>query len=87
MEIVNYVLLAFAVLAAVDRIFGSRLGLGKDFDRGISMAGSLILAMGGMLVLYPVLSELLLGLSGISSRIHPHSISSSISFFRIACMQ
>ena len=68
MQIVNYVLLAFAAVAAIDRIFGSRLGLGKDFERGISMAGPLILAMGGMLVLYPVISNLLLGISGGSSK-------------------
>ena len=37
MEIVNYVLLAFALAAAIDRIFGSRLGIGKDFERGISI--------------------------------------------------
>lgn len=74
MEIVNYVLLAFAVIAAIDRIFGSRLGLGKDFERGISMAGPLILAMGGMLVLYPVISELLLGISGVSSKYFDFSI-------------
>lgn len=74
MEIVNYVLLAFAAIAAVDRIFGSRLGLGKDFERGISMAGPLILAMGGMLVLYPVISELLLGISGVSSKYFDFSI-------------
>ena len=74
MQIVNYVLLAFAVIAAVDRIFGSRLGLGRDFERGISMAGPLILAMGGMLVLYPVISELLLGISGVSSKYFDFSI-------------
>ncbi len=74
MEIVNYVLLAFAALAAVDRIFGSRFGLGRDFERGISMAGPLILAMGGMLVLYPVISELLLGISGGSSAFFDFSI-------------
>lgn len=67
MDIVNYVLLAFAVVSAIDRIFGSRLGIGKDFEKGISMAGPLILAMGGMLVLYPVISNLLLGISGASS--------------------
>ena len=74
MEVVNYILLTFALAAAIDRIFGSRLGLGKDFERGISMAGPLILAMGGMLVLYPVISSLLLGISGGSSRFFDFSI-------------
>ena len=74
MDIINYVLLSFAILAAIDRIFGSRFGLGKDFERGISMAGPLILAMGGMLVLYPVISELLLGFAGASSKYFDFSI-------------
>ena len=74
MEIVNYVLLAFGVVAGIDRIFGSKLGLGKDFERGINMAGALILAMGGMLVLYPVISNLLLGISGSSTKFFDLSI-------------
>ena len=74
MEIINYVLLYFAAVAAIDRIFGSRLGLGTGFERGISMAGPLILTMGGMLVLYPVISELLLGISGASSKFFDFSI-------------
>lgn len=67
MQIVNYVLLTFAAISALDRIFGSRLGLGKHFEKGISMAGPLILAMAGMLVLCPVISDLLSGISGAST--------------------
>ena len=67
MEIVNYVLLAFAAIAAIDRIFGSKLGLGADFEKGLSMAGPLILSMGGMLVLYPVIANWLSGIAGASS--------------------
>jgi len=74
MEAINYILLAFAAVAAIDRIFGSRLGLGRDFERGISMAGPLILSMGGMLVLYPVISELLLRVVGDSSKYFDFSI-------------
>ena len=74
MQIVNYVLLAIAAIAAIDRIFGSRLGLGKDFERGISMAGSLILAMCGMLILRPVIENLLSGISGASTRFFDFSI-------------
>lgn len=74
MEIVNYVLLSFAAVAALDRIFGSRLGLGKDFEKGIGMAGTLVLAMAGMLVLCPVISDMLMGISGASSRFFDFSI-------------
>ena len=74
MDILNYIFLTFAAIAAIDRIFGSKLGLGDEFERGISMAGPLVLAMGGMLVLVPVISELLSGISGASSRFFDFSI-------------
>ena len=74
MEILNYIFIAFAAIAAIDRIFGSKLGLGDEFERGISMAGPLVLAMAGMLVLVPVISELLSGISGASSVFFDFSI-------------
>ncbi len=74
MEIVNYVLLAFAAVAAIDRIFGSKLELGNDFKKGIYMAGPLILAIGGMLVLTPVISGWLSGISGVSTKFFDFSI-------------
>ena len=74
MQILYYVFVAFAAVAALDRIFGSKLGLGDEFERGISMAGPLVLAMGGMLVLVPVISNLLSGISGASSTFFDLSI-------------
>ena len=50
---------AFAVLGAVDRILGNRLGLGKQFEEGIMAMGSLALAMIGIITLAPVLANLL----------------------------
>ena len=35
---IYYVLMAFAVVSALDRIFGSRLGLGTEFEKGVDMA-------------------------------------------------
>jgi ethanolamine transporter len=49
----------FAIIAAIDRIFGNKLGLGKEFEKGIHMMGELTLAMMGMIVLSPVLGALL----------------------------
>ena len=34
-EIVIWIMAGFAVLGAVDRILGNRLGLGKEFEDGI----------------------------------------------------
>lgn len=49
----------FAVLGALDRIFGNRFGLGKEFEEGILAMGSLALAMVGIVSLAPVLASVL----------------------------
>ena len=52
--------LAFAmVLGALARMFGSRLGLGKQYEEGILAIGALRLSMLGILTLAAVLARLL----------------------------
>lgn len=58
-EILIAVMVAFAVAGAIDRIFGNRWGLGKEFEEGILAMGSLALAMVGIVCLAPVLANLL----------------------------
>ena len=58
-EILIYIMAAFAVLGAVDRILGNRFGLGKEFEDGILAMGSLAMAMLGIIALAPVLADLL----------------------------
>ncbi len=58
-EILIYIMAFFAVLGALDRIFGNRLGLGEEFENGILATGSLALAMVGIISLAPVLASLL----------------------------
>lgn len=58
-EILIAVMAAFAVLGALDRILGNRLGLGKEFENGIMAMGSLALAMVGIITLAPVLAKVL----------------------------
>ena len=58
-EILIAVMAGFAILGAVDRIFGNRWGLGKEFEEGILAMGSLALAMVGIVSLAPVLASLL----------------------------
>ena len=53
------IMAVFAVLGALDRIFGNRLGLGKQFEEGVLAAGSLSLAMLGIISLAPVLAAVL----------------------------
>ena len=49
----------FAVLGALDRIFGGRFGIGREFESGILTMGSLALAMVGIVCLAPVLAAVL----------------------------
>ncbi len=58
-EIVLAVMAVFAVAGALDRIFGNRLGIGKEFEEGIMAMGSLALAMLGIISLAPVLANVL----------------------------
>ncbi len=58
-EIILWLMGIFLVLGAIDRIFGSRLGLGKQFEEGILAMGALALSMLGILCLAPVLANLL----------------------------
>lgn len=58
-EILIWIMAAFAVLGALDRIFGGRFGLGKQFEEGILAMGALALAMVGIITLAPVLATLL----------------------------
>ncbi len=58
-EILIAVMAAFAVLGALDRIFGNRFGLGQEFESGILAMGSLAMAMVGIITLAPVLAAVL----------------------------
>lgn len=58
-EIIIAILAVFAVLGAIDRIFGNRWGLGKEFEEGVLAMGSLALAMVGIVSLAPVLAAVL----------------------------
>ncbi len=58
-DIIIWVMAAFALLGAADKIFGGRFGLAQSFEEGILAMGSLALAMVGIISLAPVLAGLL----------------------------
>ncbi len=58
-EIIVYIMVVFAVLGAIDRIFGSRFGIGEKFEEGILAIGSLAISMVGIIALAPVLANIL----------------------------
>ena len=58
-EILIAIMAVFALLGALDRIFGNKLGLGREFENGILAMGSLAMAMIGIICFAPVLANLL----------------------------
>ena len=58
-EILIAIMAGFAVLGALDRIFGNKFGLGQEFENGILAMGSLAMAMIGIICLAPVLASIL----------------------------
>ncbi|MBP3435414.1 MAG: ethanolamine utilization protein EutH [Clostridia bacterium] len=59
MNVVTMLMLTFAVLGGLDRIFGNRFGLGKEFDKGFMLLGNMALSMIGMIVISPLIADLL----------------------------
>ena len=81
MNIVTVIMAVFSVIAGVDRIFGSKLGLGKEFEKGFMLIGTMMLSMTGMIIISPFIADLLAPLfdavySGLS--IDPSIIPASI---------
>ena len=58
-EILIAIMAVFAILGALDRIFGNKFGLGQEFENGILAMGSLAMAMIGIICLAPVLANIL----------------------------
>lgn len=81
MNFVYVIMVTFSLLAALDRIFGNKFGLGKEFERGFMLLGTMTLTMAGMLIITPAIGELLKPLSagfyrltGIDPSVIPASI-------------
>ena len=55
MSPITVVVLLFSLLGAVDFIIGSKLGIGKEFEKAFSLFGPMALSMLGMIVLAPAI--------------------------------
>ncbi len=53
------VILIFLVIGAIDYLLENRYGIGAEFEKGISMLGTLMISMTGMLILAPTISHFL----------------------------
>ncbi len=79
MNVISYIMVAFALIAAVDRIFGSKLGLGKEFEKGIYMLGPLAISMVGMIIMSPLIAHYMEpALKALPSFIDPSIITASV---------
>ena len=58
-KIISYIMALGIVIGGVDRIFGSKLGLGKKFEEGLMYLGSSTLAMAGIICLEPLFAAML----------------------------
>lgn len=47
-QIIVYIMVIFMAVAAIDRMFGNRLGLGQEFEEGFNAMGALTLGMAGI---------------------------------------
>jgi len=59
MSYLTIIILIFSILATIDRMFGSRLGLGKEFDKAFMLLGTMALSMIGMIVVSPVIAQVM----------------------------
>ncbi len=58
-EIIMWIMAAGAVIGGIDKICGSRLGLGKRFEEGFMLLGATALSMTGIICLTPLVSDFL----------------------------
>lgn len=59
MNAISIAMAIIGAIAALDLIIGNRLGIGKEFEKGIHVLGDMTVAMLGMIVLSPLISHFL----------------------------
>lgn len=59
MNILTFIILIFSLLGALDRIFNNRFGLGKEFEKGFILFGTMALSMIGMITIAPFIADIL----------------------------
>jgi len=57
MSPLTIIILIFSILGALDKLFGNKLGLGKEFEKGFGLFLSMVFSMLGILVVAPALGE------------------------------
>ena len=63
MEIFTVILLVFSILGAIDKVLGSKFGLGKEFEKAFMLLGVTALTMIGMITISPLIARLMVPIS------------------------
>ena len=58
-QIIVYIMVSFMAIAAIDRMMGSRFGLGDQFEEGFNAMGALALGQGGIMVTADLIGKVL----------------------------
>lgn len=59
-KIIIIIIVFFSLIAAIDRMFGNKMGLGNHFEEGFKSMGSLSLTMLGIYTLSPLIGKMLI---------------------------
>lgn len=59
MNFISIIVVIFSLVAATDRIFGGKLGLSKEFEKGFNLLGTMALSMIGMIVISPFIADVM----------------------------
>ncbi len=59
MNWLTIVVLVFLALGGIDYLLGNKFGLGKEFEKGFMLLGTMALSMLGMLIISPLLADFL----------------------------
>ncbi len=69
MNYLTIIILIFSVLGAIDKIFGNRFGLGKEFEKAFMLLGTMALCMIGMIVISPFIAQVMRPVSEVFSNV------------------
>ncbi|MBO5060611.1 MAG: ethanolamine utilization protein EutH [Clostridia bacterium] len=59
MDALSYIIITFSLIGALDRILGNRFGLGKEFEKGFMLFGTMALSMIGMIIISPFIADIM----------------------------
>lgn len=67
----NYIIAFFCIVGAVDYVIGKKFGVGKEFESGVMLLGSMALSMVGMILLAPLIAQWMMPLTSLISKYTP----------------